>query len=129
LDLRAGKIFLTVKKISAMSQFEVKIPNGVAGIRGSSGTLEVKPDGHTVVQWLTGQLILALTGSNGQQIGPFMINGGFGYNSQMDTQPTPLLPTIITFLGQLAPQAPTILPPNEPFVNDLTKCFISPVLN
>jgi len=32
LDLRAGKIFLSVKKISAMSQFEVKIPDGVAGI-------------------------------------------------------------------------------------------------
>jgi hypothetical protein len=129
LDLRAGKIFLTVKKLSAMSEFEVKIPNGVAGIRGSSGTLEVKPDGHTVVEWLTGQLVLALTGSNGQQIGPFTINGGFGYNSQMDTQPVPLAPIVLTFLGQLAPQVTTVLPPNQVFVNDFTKCYVSPVLN
>ncbi|MGD1087359.1 MAG: FecR domain-containing protein [Verrucomicrobiota bacterium] len=35
LDLRAGKIFGNVKKLSAMSEFEVKIPNGIAGIRGT----------------------------------------------------------------------------------------------
>jgi hypothetical protein len=129
LDLRAGKIFLTVKKLSAMSQFEVKIPNGVAGIRGSGGTIEVKPDGNTIVQWKTGQLILALTGSNGQQMGPFTIDGGFGYNSQMDTQPVPLSPGVLTFLGQLLPEVITVLPPNKVFVNDYTKCYISPVLN
>jgi len=35
LDLRSGKIFGAVKKQSAASRFEVKIPNGVAGIRGT----------------------------------------------------------------------------------------------
>ena len=35
LDLRAGRIFGTVKKLSAASKYEVKIPNGVAGIRGT----------------------------------------------------------------------------------------------
>jgi hypothetical protein len=37
LDLRAGRIFFDVKKMSATSQFIIKIPNGVAGIRGSYG--------------------------------------------------------------------------------------------
>ena len=37
LDLRAGRIFFAVKKVSAASTFEIKIPNGVAGIRGSCG--------------------------------------------------------------------------------------------
>ena len=37
LDLRAGRIFFNVKKMSATSQFIIKIPNGVAGIRGSVG--------------------------------------------------------------------------------------------
>jgi hypothetical protein len=37
LDLRAGRIFFNVKKMSATSQFLIKIPNGVAGIRGSAG--------------------------------------------------------------------------------------------
>ena len=125
LDLRAGKIFLTVKKLSAMSQFEVKIPNGVAGIRGSSGFIGA--DG--VVQWKTGQMVFAWTGPNGQQFGPFIINGGFGYNPQMDTQPVPLSPEVLTFLGQLITQVITVLPPSEAFVNDYTKCYVSPVLN
>ena len=37
LDLRAGRIFFNVKKMSATSQFIIKIPDGVAGIRGSWG--------------------------------------------------------------------------------------------
>ena len=35
LDLRAGRVFGNVKKLSAASKFEVKLPNGVAGIRGT----------------------------------------------------------------------------------------------
>lgn len=35
LDLKKGSIFASVKKQAAASRFEVKIPNGVAGIRGS----------------------------------------------------------------------------------------------
>lgn len=40
LDLRAGRIFFNVKKMSAALQFIIKIPNGVAGIRGSYGFLD-----------------------------------------------------------------------------------------
>jgi len=36
LDLRAGRILGNVKKLSAASRYEVKIPNGVAGIRGTT---------------------------------------------------------------------------------------------
>jgi hypothetical protein len=35
LDLRAGQIMANVKKLSAQSRYEIKLPNGVAGIRGS----------------------------------------------------------------------------------------------
>jgi hypothetical protein len=35
LDLRAGQIMANVKKLSAQSKYEIKVPNGVAGIRGS----------------------------------------------------------------------------------------------
>jgi FecR protein len=35
LDLRSGRIFAAIKKVSAASTFEIKIPNGVAGIRGT----------------------------------------------------------------------------------------------
>ena len=58
LDLRAGHIMGNVKKLSAASKYEIKIPNGVAGIRGSfyhlwaSGKLNM----------LSGSAILALVG-------------------------------------------------------------------
>lgn len=35
LDLKEGKIYASVKKLSGASQYLVKIPNGVAGVRGT----------------------------------------------------------------------------------------------
>jgi len=40
LDLQRGRIFGNVKKMSAASRYEVKLPNGVAGIRVMSGEKE-----------------------------------------------------------------------------------------
>ena len=37
LDLRTGSIFFSVKKQAAASRFEIKLANGIAGIRGTSG--------------------------------------------------------------------------------------------
>ena len=34
LDLKQGRIFASVKKLSAASQYLIKIPNGIAGVRG-----------------------------------------------------------------------------------------------
>ena len=57
LDLKAGSIFGTVKKLAAGSKYEVKIPNGVAGIRGtiyyisSSGILRVL-SGFVTLAWV-----------------------------------------------------------------------------
>jgi hypothetical protein len=59
LDLKAGHIMGTVKKLSAASKYEVKIPNGVAGIRGSlyelwaNGLLKVNV-GLGVLAWVGG---------------------------------------------------------------------------
>jgi hypothetical protein len=43
LDLKAGHIFGMVKKMSAASKYEVKIPIGVAGIRGT--TYDISAEG------------------------------------------------------------------------------------
>jgi hypothetical protein len=57
LDLRSGRLFGEVKKQSAASRFEVKIPNGVAGIRGttftisSDGVVSVLPGGTVTIAW------------------------------------------------------------------------------
>jgi hypothetical protein len=63
LDLRAGGIFLNVKKMSATSQFIIKIPDGVAGIRGSAVGVQLDPAGHLVsFDVLNGSAVLALLG-------------------------------------------------------------------
>jgi hypothetical protein len=62
LDLKAGHIFGMVKKMSAASKYEVKMPNGVAGIRGT--VYDISAEG--VVKVLQGSVVLAYVGSDGK---------------------------------------------------------------
>ncbi len=61
LDLQAGHIFGSVKKMSAASRYEVKIPNGVAGIRGT--TYDINVDG--IIKVLDGSIFLNYKDSKG----------------------------------------------------------------
>ena len=64
LDLRAGQIMGNVKKLSAASKYEVKIPNGVAGIRGTVYMI----NSAGVVNVLSGSVVIAIVGSDGTVI-------------------------------------------------------------
>jgi len=64
LDLKAGRILGTVKKLSTASTYEVKIPNGVAGIRGTIYTITA--DG--VLNVLSGSVVLAFVGPDGTPV-------------------------------------------------------------
>lgn len=61
LDLKAGRILGSVKKMSAASKYEVKLPNGVAGIRGT--IYDISASG--VVRVLTGSVVIAFVNSDG----------------------------------------------------------------
>jgi hypothetical protein len=61
LDLKAGHIFGMVKRMSAASKYEVKIPNGVAGIRGT--IYDISAEG--LVKVLVGSVVLAYVGPDG----------------------------------------------------------------
>lgn len=61
LDLKAGHIFGMVKKMSSASKYEVKIPNGVAGIRGT--VYDISAEG--IIKVLSGSIVLAYVGQNG----------------------------------------------------------------
>ena len=64
LDLKAGKIFASVHKLSGASQYIVKLPTGVAGVRGTLFSISV--DGAVACFESTGGgVILALTLANG----------------------------------------------------------------
>jgi hypothetical protein len=62
LDLQAGHIFGSVKKMSAASKYEVKIPNGVAGIRGTVYDISVEG----VIKCLVGSIYMAYIDSAGK---------------------------------------------------------------
>lgn len=61
LDLRTGRIEGSVKKLTGASKYEVKIPNGVAGIRGT--IYSVSASGILSV-W-SGSFVLAIVGPGG----------------------------------------------------------------
>jgi hypothetical protein len=75
LDLRTGAIFGAVKKQAAASRFEIKIPNGVAGIRGTYFYANAK--GY--FSCLTGSLVAAYTAPDGAP-GAQVVGGGFQFN-------------------------------------------------
>jgi hypothetical protein len=61
LDLKAGHIYGVVKQMSAASKYEVKIPNGVIGVRGTVYDLTAKGD----VKVLSGSVVLAYVAPDG----------------------------------------------------------------
>jgi hypothetical protein len=77
LDLRKGRVFGTTKKMSAGSQYRVKMPNGIAGIRGTIYTLSA--DG--VVQVLVGSVVIAYTQPDGTVVTQ-VVNGGYQYDAR-----------------------------------------------
>jgi len=71
LDLRAGRIFGTVKKMSAASKYEVKIPNGVAGIRGT--IYDISAAGFLSV--FKGSVVIAYTDGSGSIVTQVVVGG------------------------------------------------------
>jgi len=121
LDLRSGRIFGTVKKMNAASRYEIKIPNGVAGVRGTIYTISA--DG--VVQVLVGQVVIAWTGSDGVAHTQVVMGG-----QQFDVR-TGLLSPIPNFNQKemvKAAKAARIGPntPAQQFVVDHTIYYVSP---
>jgi hypothetical protein len=92
LDLKMGRITGNVKKMSAASRYEVKLPNGVAGIRGSF--YDMLAEG--IVRMLVGSSVFAWVDQSNathtQVIGP---------NQQFDSRSAQLSPIAPTDLGYL----------------------------
>jgi hypothetical protein len=80
LDLRAGQIMGNVKKLSAASKYEVKIPNGVAGIRGTIYWLSSTSKASVV----TGSIVLAIVKPDGTVVTK-IVNAKYTYDPDTDT--------------------------------------------
>lgn len=95
LDLRAGHIFGSVKKMSPASHYEVKLPQGVAGIRGT--LFELWANGDCLV--LSGAVVVALVKGDGTT-STFDVKENFKFNAASG-QVTPLSSNEKGFLEQV----------------------------
>ena len=77
LDLRSGKIFGTVKKLTATSRYEIKLPNGVAGMRGTIYT--ISSDG--VLRVLVGSMVISWVAADGTPMTQ-PVNGGYQFDTR-----------------------------------------------
>jgi hypothetical protein len=64
LNLKEGKIYASVKKISGASQYLIKLPNGIAGVRGTLFGISANGDVECF-ESQNGGVVLSLVGSDG----------------------------------------------------------------
>jgi hypothetical protein len=87
LDLQKGSIFSKVKKLSETSVFYVKIPTGIASVRGTSffisaeGNVSVLAESNDAKEHT---VVLAIVDSSGQQT-TYTIRQGFVFNAAVGT--------------------------------------------
>lgn len=125
LDLRSGRIFGSVKKSSAASRYEIKLPNGVAGIRGT--IYELSANGVLTV-YVGSVVVTYLNPSNPSETITKVVNAGQEYDLNTDTYkqvPQNVLDAAIKTAaeaGTMETPQPTI------WVKDPTVYHISPVI-
>ncbi len=123
LDLKSGEILGQVKKLTGNSQYEIKTPHGIAGVRGTDLDILVvlMQDGTYQVTFTSveGQLVVSVTLVPGTEPVVKDLNShecwtpGYG-----DVHPTPLdlLNQYLALLANFPPPPPGPLPPPRPYV-------------
>jgi len=129
LDLKQGRIFASVKKLTAASQYLVKIPNGIAGVRGcvvvidASGWCAVVKDPMESPSH-KGALLLSIVGANGTPT-TYQVDEGNQFTPQTG-QITPLPPELLGLFQNIVRSLDTAYVQIVSFTYDRTFCFISP---
>ena len=77
LNLKAGRVIGSVNKLSAGSTYEIKLPNGVAGIRGTD--FEISSTG--VLKVISGEVVLAFVNSSTGETVTVRLRAGDTYNT------------------------------------------------
>lgn len=121
LDLRAGRAFGMVKKLNGASKYEVKIPNAVAGIRGTIYTISAD---SKVLDVLVGSVVVAYKDASGNIVTQVVMGG------QRFDASTGQVTAIPDFdQKEMVKAAREELGPNVPpttFVSDNTTYWVSP---
>jgi hypothetical protein len=96
LDLKQGRITGNVKKMSAASKYEVKLPNGVAGVRGT--LFDIQAIG--IVKVYVGSMVVAWVDPKTQNVTTQTVMGGQSYDASAN-QMSPLSPASMSELQGL----------------------------
>lgn len=124
LDLKTGRISGSVKKMSAASKYEIKLPNGVAGIRGT--LYDIYAEG--VVKVRVGSVVLAWVDPKTGNVVTQVVSGGQSYDARSGAV-TPLSPAEMHTLDTLS-YALVVVENVQPVMNmasDMTVVPVSPV--
>jgi hypothetical protein len=97
LDLKQGRVTGNVKKMSAASKYEVKLPNGVAGVRGT--LFDIQAIG--IVKVYVGSMVVAWVDPKTQNVTTQTVMGGQSYDAPSN-QVSPLSPAAMSELEGLA---------------------------
>ena len=120
LDLKSGRILGIVKKMAATSKYEIKTPNGVAGIRGT----EYDITATSVVRVVSGSLVVVYVKSDGTVVTQVVNAGEMFVPSEGAVKPIPP-----DQLSQLVAEMKDIIgaPTAELRVEEPIRIFISPL--
>jgi hypothetical protein len=123
LDLRKGKIFASVKKLTGASQYLIKLPNGIAGVRGTEFSLG--DDGKSVVfKSSGGGLVISMVPPSGVPVTTIVV-AGFSFDPTTG-QPTVISDNMISFLSQIFTALQSIYSPVSFVTRDGTCIYVSP---
>jgi hypothetical protein len=122
LNLKEGKIYASVKKLSGASQYLVKIPNGIAGVRGT--LFSISADGSvSCFESGGGGVVVSLVMPDGTtktfQVSPGTMMSGGGLV-------IPITPETMDSLRALFVAIRTMYDQVVDFSYDQTRCYVSP---
>lgn len=123
LDLKKGKIYARVKKLTNASQYLIKLPNGIAGVRGT--WFSISADGTVSVLESSGSgLVISLVMPDGTTQTYTVLAGQFYVPGS--SSPLALPPEVISQLEPLFSALGTTYVQLANFSFDSTRLYVSP---
>ncbi|HTL71894.1 MAG TPA: FecR domain-containing protein [bacterium] len=123
LDLKKGKIFASVKKLSGASQYLIKLPNGIAGVRGT--LFAISADGTvSVYESKGGGVVLSLVLPDGSTKTYLVAPGQ--YIDPATGKPGTLPPEAVNALSKVFTALQTLYLETVSFSFDGTHIYVSP---
>jgi hypothetical protein len=121
LNLKEGKIFASVKKITGASQYLIKLPKGIAGVRGT--LFSISADG-TVACYESqgGGVVLSLIGADGLPKTSLVLPGQLFTNGGSVPLPADWADTMRSLFTALRTTYFQVVD----FSFDQTRCYVSP---